>query len=240
MTSEDTAVNLKGTFAVKLRANNGLNRVADYLNTNRMARVPIVGYVEFHKLVETTDGDTMTVDLVAVEPAVAADGTDVKGWGRQTFRTLDEIRVAHGKGRVADTLFVNGSGHDPELDGQLEALTREDVDASTRLEGTSQTPVTEDEGARVNASGDPVGPPSKEELDAEKREAASVDQSADQPQSDDQRDDGYRDGKPARTPGQRALEKAVVSNMTKASGGRTPRGPRTRPPATADPFQADA
>lgn len=222
MTSEDTAVNLKGTFAVKLRANNGLNRVADYLNTNRMARVPIVGYVEFHKLVETTDGDTMTVDLVAVEPAVAADGTDVKGWGRQTFRTLDEIRVAHGKGRVADTLFVNGPGPDPELDGQLEALTREDGgDKPSEAEMDAHE---KEKRGEVNASGDPVDPPSKSELDAEKAEAAAAE-----------------GGKPAeKTPGQLALEQAVVSNMTKASGGRTPRGPRTRPPATADPFQADA
>ncbi len=210
MSSEDTAVNVKGTFAVKVRANNGLNRVAAYLNDNRMARVPIVGYVEFLRVVETTDGDTLTVDLIAVEPAIAADGTDVKGWGRQTFRTLDEIRVAHGKGRVADTLFVNGQA--AELDGQLEAITRDEVDGDDIVAASSPGRLN----GVVNASGEPVDPPSPAELAAEKREAAGDE----------------------KTEGQKAFEKDVVAGMAgdNVKPIRAARAPRQRP-AAGDPFK---
>jgi len=120
--SEDTRVQIKGTFSVKKRENNGLNRVAELMNRDRLARVPIVGYVEFVRHVDTRDGDEMTVEMIVVEPVIDADGTDPNGFADQVKEMIEVVRKGAGKASVADTLFSGQENAklDAKLDGQLE------------------------------------------------------------------------------------------------------------------------
>lgn len=123
-----TTVNLSGTWSEKQRPNNGLERVAGYIHSNRITRVPIVGYVEFHQYTEKLTGNVLTVSIPAIEPAFAADGSDPTGAGEQIWQILDQLRKQNGKGAVADTLFdvardafdLDGpEGDDEELQGQM-------------------------------------------------------------------------------------------------------------------------
>jgi hypothetical protein len=129
--SEDTRVQIKGTFSVKKAENNGLNRVASLMNEDRMARVPIVGYVEFVRHVDTRQGDEMTVELVVVEPVIAADGSDPHGYGVQVKQMIENVRKGAGKASVAETLFTAAEKRalDAELDGQIEGIDRDLNDA---------------------------------------------------------------------------------------------------------------
>lgn len=113
-------VNIKGTFSVKHRANNGLDRVADHIEKNRIARIPVVGIVEFHKLVETVDGSVLTVSLEAVEPLMGSDGGDPGGRGAQALALLDEARKAAGKPSAAESLFDGRDAGGVELPGQTQ------------------------------------------------------------------------------------------------------------------------
>ncbi len=212
--SEDTRVQIKGTFSVKKREMNGLNRVAALMNDDRVLRVPIAGMVEFVRHVDTRDGDEMTVELVVVEAAIAADGTDPHGYGATVGRIIEAQRKAGGKSAVADSLFT--AGREAELDGQLEAITRDDVD-TTR--GTA--PARSSEASRVerpgdvNASGDPVPEKSGAEILAERAEAKAA------------------------TGGEGTLVAESGGTGDNAKPIRAPRTPRkatTRPAATTDPF----
>lgn len=232
--SNDTTVQIKGTFAVKQREHNGLDRVADLVNGDRLVRVPIVGYVTFHKHTETVTGDTLTVSLEAVEPCIMPDGSDPDEHGRQALAMLDRIRRQAGKANVADTLF--SAGREKELDGQLEAITRDEVD-TTR--GTD--PVRSSEAGRVdrpgdvNADGDQVPEKSGEEIMAERAEAREkvTAGSAARTAAATARVGG------AGSPG--AVDPAIAAT---AQGNVTPikRTPRkaTARPATADPFDKPA
>ena len=62
-----TTVNLSGTWSEKQRPNNGLERVASYIHGNRITRVPVVGYVEFHAYTEKLTGEVLTVSVPAIE-----------------------------------------------------------------------------------------------------------------------------------------------------------------------------
>lgn len=123
-----TTVNLSGTWSEKQRPNNGLERVAGYVHGNRLARIPVVGYIEFHQYTEKLTGNVLTVSIPAIEPALNGDGTDPTGAGEQIFQILDQLRKAHGKVSVADTLFsvpqeafdFDGDQGDGEMEGQQE------------------------------------------------------------------------------------------------------------------------
>jgi hypothetical protein len=126
-----TTVNISGTWSEKQRPNNGLERVATYVHGNRLARIPIVGYVEFHQYTEKLTGNVLTVAIPAIEPAFGSDGTDPTGAGEQIWQILDQLRKENGKGAVADTLFSvprdgfdfedpdGPEGDDEELQGQM-------------------------------------------------------------------------------------------------------------------------
>ena len=238
--SEDTTVNIKGTFSVKHREHNGLNRVADLINGDRLVRVPIVGYVVFHKHVETVQGDQLTVSLEAVEPCIEPDGSDPAGIGRDTMAMLDRLRKAAGKGNVADTLFVNGPS--PELDGQLEAITRGDsgatevmVSAGSGASRGAELADVEDEGRAgsphessdpeqvVNASGDPVPEKSGEEIMAERAEAAA----------DAGRQPEVTGAAPEGAVGMVERADRAASALAGLKPARAPRGDRKRPPAAS-------
>lgn len=113
-------VNIKGTFSVKHRANNGLDRVADHVAENRIVRVPVVGIVEFHKLVETVDGSVLTVSLEAVEPLMDASGGDPNGWGAEALALLDKARKSAGKPSAAESLFDGRDAGVVDLPGQTQ------------------------------------------------------------------------------------------------------------------------
>ena len=98
-------VNISGTFSEKQRPNNGLEKVAPYLNTHRLVRVPIVGYVEWHTHGESRTGEKMAVIIPAIEPGMAPDGTDPEGIGAEIWQLLDRLRRLAKLGAVADTLF---------------------------------------------------------------------------------------------------------------------------------------
>lgn len=131
------AVNISGTFSEKQRPNNGMERVGPYLNTHRLARIPIVAYVEWHSHGETRTGEKTAVVIPAIEAGISDSGGNIPGLpvqdgfpadaGGQIMWLLDSIRRAGGKGAVADTLFNVSSSEihrddDEELPGQQELV----------------------------------------------------------------------------------------------------------------------
>lgn len=128
------AVNISGTYTEKNRPNNGMERVAGYLNAHRLERIPLVGFCEWHTHGESRTGEKVAVVLPAVEPGITPDGGPVPGLpvqdgyptdaAGQIFWLLDSIRRSQGKGAVADTLFGNvdvdldDDGPDDQLPGQ--------------------------------------------------------------------------------------------------------------------------
>lgn len=151
-----TTVNISGTWSEKQRPNNGLERVASYVHGNRIARIPVVGYIEFHQYTEKLNGNVLTVAIPAIEPALDADGTDPSGAGEQIWQILDQLRRDNGKGAVADTLFSIAADGGFDFDG--------DDQGAAELDGQ--------QGLDFDADGDRVvPPPSGEEILAERREA---------------------------------------------------------------------
>lgn len=167
-------VNLSGTFSEKQRPNNGLEEVAAYLNTHRLTRVPIVGYVEWHTHGESRTGEKMAVVLPAVEPGIAGDGSVIAGLpvpdgfpvdaGGQIMWLLDTLRRRGGKGAVADTLF--------SVPASEIHRDEDDEEPEPRFEGEEPIPGA-DPVVRVGPDGPRVvPPPSGEEIMAERAEAA--------------------------------------------------------------------
>jgi hypothetical protein len=105
---------IKGTFPVKKREHNGLERVADAINRDRLTRVYVVAVVEWHAHRETTSDDVVTFNVAAVEPACNDDGTE-NAYTPQVRKLLDRMRKDAGKGLVAETLF---SMPPAEIEGQ--------------------------------------------------------------------------------------------------------------------------
>lgn len=147
-------VNISGTFSEKQRPNNGLEAVAEFLNHNRLVRVPIVGYVEWHTHGESRTGEKMAVVIPAIEPGMADDGSDPDGLGAELWRILDQLRRRQQKGAVADTLFSLPS----------DVIHNDGTDGGGELEG--QMPLVPD--VRIGSDGPHEVPPaSGEELTAE-------------------------------------------------------------------------
>lgn len=168
--SGPTTVNISGTFSEKQRPNNGMERVATFLNNHRLARIPVVGYCEWHSHGETRTGEKMAVVLPAIEPGVSPTGGEVPGLpvqdgfptdaGGQIMWLLDSIRRSQGKGAVADTLFSV-----PSEDIHAAA---DDDEEETRYEGEVPIPGADPVEVRVGSDGEHVvPPPSGEELTAE-------------------------------------------------------------------------
>lgn len=177
--SNDTRIGIQAKFPVKKRELNGLNRVAAFMNDNRVERVPVVGYVEFVKHTDTIDGDELTVSLVAVEPVIEPDGSDPHGHGATVRRMIEAARKGAGKAPIADTLFTGAQTKelDAELDGQIEGIDRGaaaggkvewDIDANRPM---AETRAMRERG-EINASGELVAEASGEEIMAERAEAA--------------------------------------------------------------------
>jgi hypothetical protein len=119
-----TTTNISGTWSEKQRPNCGLDRVADYVHENRLTRVPVVGYIEFHQFTERVNGASLTVSIPAIEPGMDANGEDPDGLGAQLWAILDQLRNRQRKGAVADTLFsvpqseLHRGDDDEEFPGQ--------------------------------------------------------------------------------------------------------------------------
>ena len=127
-------VNVMGTFSEKNRPNNGLERIARYLNENRLSHIPIVAEIGFHKNSETLDGHVLTIKLLATEPGVEPDGSDPHGYGKQIRDLLDQIRKQAGKSSFEETLFSmprDGDGFD--FDGAEEDKPAEEMDGQAEL-----------------------------------------------------------------------------------------------------------
>lgn len=166
-------VNLSGTFSEKQRPNNGLEKVAQYLNRHRLTRVPVAGYVEWHTHGESRTGERMAVVLPAVEPGIASDGSVIAGLpvdegyptdaGGQIMWLLDMLRRRGGQGAVADTLFsvpASEIHHDED-----------DEEPEPRFEGEDPIPGA-DPVVRMGPDGPRMVPPaSGEEIMAEREEA---------------------------------------------------------------------
>ena len=152
-----TTVNISGTWSEKQKPNNGLSTHANLIRKDRILRVPVVGYVEYHQWTEKLNGNVLTVSIPVIEPAIEADGSDPSGYGQQLFALLDELRKERKKGSIED---VPRGG---EIAGQLDF----DFDG----------PGDDDEPGEVRMGPDGehrVPPPSAEELEAERREAAAA------------------------------------------------------------------
>lgn len=149
-----TTTNISGTWSEKQKEANGFDTHADLIHSNRILRVPFVGFAEFHQWTEKVAGNVLTVRITAIEPAIESDGTDPTGLGKQVFDLLDALRKQRGKGAVDD--IVSGGG---DMPGQ-EAFD---------FDGLGDMP-DDEEPADTNASGDVVPPPSGEEVVAELEE----------------------------------------------------------------------
>ncbi len=163
MTS-DITVNLSGTWSAKQRQNNGLDLVAGFIRRqwkagHQVPRIPVVAFIEYHNWQEPLSGPKLDVSIPVIEPVLEADGSDPNGYGQQIMDLLDQLRKQRGKGSVED-VPSRAAG---EIEGQG-AFDFGDPD-----EGG-------DEPVDVNASGEPVPPPSGEEVVAEldERRAATA------------------------------------------------------------------
>jgi hypothetical protein len=152
-------VNISGTWSEKQRPNNGLERVADLIHGNRIIRVPVVGYIEYHQWTEKLTGDVLTVAIPVVEATLADDGSDPLGRGKQTLELIDELRKERGVGSVDDV---------PTHSGELANQMPFDFDGPEGDErGEPETRLGPD-GEHV------VPPPSAEEVAAEVAEAKAA------------------------------------------------------------------
>jgi hypothetical protein len=164
-----TTVNISATFSKKQRPDNGLERTAEYIDSNRLARVPSVCIVEWHGGHDSLTGRTVAVAVRAIEPGIDINGGPVPGLpvhdgfptdaAGQIMWLLDNVRRTHGKGNVQDTLFSPPSGElggdpdDEELPGQMVIPTE----------------------TRLGADGEHVVPPaSGEEILAERAETKAA------------------------------------------------------------------
>lgn len=154
-----TTVNISGTWSEKQRPNNGLSTHADLIRNDRILRVPVVGYVEYHQWTEKLNGNVLTVSIPVIEPAINADGTDPFARGQDVMDLLDLLRKERGKGSVED---VPRGG---ELAGQLDFDFEADVDGG---EGSGAVTRMGPDGERR------VPPPSGEEIQAERDEAKAA------------------------------------------------------------------
>lgn len=189
----DLTVNISGTFSEKQRPNNGMERVGPYLNTNRLIRVPVVAFVEWHSHNETRTGEKMAVGIPAIEPGITATGGEVPGLpvhdgfpvdaAGQIMWLLDSIRRSGGKGAVADTLFGPPSSEihqddDDELEGQQSLPLASNGKCPCGLTGFAAPEAHDNPGCehfagevRTGSDGPRVvPPPSGEELTAELEE----------------------------------------------------------------------
>lgn len=169
-------VTISGTWSEKQRPNNGLDTHAELIRKNRILRVPIVGFVEYHQWTETLTGEKLTVAIPVLEPGIEADGSDPHGIGKVIFETLDGLRKMRGKGST-DDVPVGG-----QLAGQESLFDFNGADEEDGGEGGN---VAE---TRVGPDGErEVPPPSGEEILAEREEAklgAKPAKSAKQPAAD--------------------------------------------------------
>lgn len=150
-----TTVNISGTWSEKQRPNNGLERVAGLIRANRIVRVPIVGYVEYHQWTEKLTGDVLTVAMPVVEAVIADDGSDPDGRGELVLGMIDQQRKDRGIGSVNDV-----PPHSGEIAGQAEFDFDGPADEPTQV-------------GEVRLTGDgprEVPPPSGEEVLAERAE----------------------------------------------------------------------
>ncbi len=141
-----TAVTIRGTFRKDSRDNNGLESIAGQLVRDKVAQHHVVGIVKWAGATVSEDGtQTPAVKFLAVEPVSGEDA-------HLLAQILDRARQARGLG-AAEEEFAKRT--DPTLF---------DIDPD----------LADDEPVERNASGEPVPPPSKAELDAEKAEAKDV------------------------------------------------------------------
>jgi hypothetical protein len=192
--SATITVNVMGTFSEKNRPNNGLERVARFLNENRLSHVPIVAEIGFHKNSETLDGHVLTIKLLATEPGLDPDGSDPHGYGKRIRDLLDEIRKEAGKGAFEETLFsVPRDGFDFDGPGGEGGSTAE-MDGQQEL--------------RLGPDGPhPVAEASAEELMAERAEAKAAGEAPAEP-----------DPAPASTPARKRTRAATTDPFTPDGG----------------------
>lgn len=154
-------VNISGTFSEKHRPDNGLERVAEFMDENRIAQVPVVAIVEWHANGENQKGKKMSVSIKAIEPGFEADGSDPHGAGQAIRALLDDLRKRQGLGSIEDTLFSAARGSFDFDGGEGGSAPRE-------IEG--QEPLI-----RTGSDGEfEVPEASAEELMAERAEAESA------------------------------------------------------------------
>ncbi|GAA2681829.1 hypothetical protein [Actinoplanes palleronii] len=152
-------VNISGTFSEKHRPDNGLERVAEFMDEHRITQVPVVAIVEWHANGENQKGKKMAVAIKAIEPGFESDGSDPHGAGQQIRALLDELRKRAGLASVEETLFSAAKGtFDFDEDGG--------VTARPEIEGQEALPI------RLGPDGEcEVPEASAEEILAEREEA---------------------------------------------------------------------
>jgi hypothetical protein len=140
-----TAVTIRGTFKKDSRPHNGLESIAGELTVDKIRQHHIVGIVKWAGANVSEDGTlTPAVKFLAIEPV---SGEDAVLLGQ----ILDRARSRRGLPRAEEEFAKRVDPTLFDIDDDLD----------------DDEPVT-------NASGEPVAPPSKDELDAEKAEAAQV------------------------------------------------------------------
>ncbi len=97
------------------------DELAEHLRTHRLTRVPFNGILEYDEFRDPTAKPKSHVfRIVALEPAMADDGTDPDRRGEQTLQMIDQARKERSLLPVEQTLFDHppGGWDDDDEDGE--------------------------------------------------------------------------------------------------------------------------
>lgn len=115
-----TVIKLRGSWTKDQLPNIGItDELAGYMREHRLTRMPFNGILEFDESRDPTEGPRQAIfRIVALEPAMADDGTDPDRRGEQTLQMIDQARKERSLAPVEQTLFDHpAGGYDDEGDG---------------------------------------------------------------------------------------------------------------------------
>lgn len=113
-------VKIRGSWTKDELPNIGISDdLAEYMRRHRLTRVPFNGILEYDEFREPTAKPRAHVfRIVALEPAMGDDGTDLDRRGEQTLQMIDQARKERSLAPVEQTLFDHPAGADDADDDE--------------------------------------------------------------------------------------------------------------------------
>ena len=107
-----TVIKLRGSWTKDELPNIGIStELADYMAANRLTRLPVNAILECDEVRDPTHNPRAVIfRVVALEAAMAGDGTDPGGRGAQTLDLIDTGRKLRNLAAVEETLFDHYPG----------------------------------------------------------------------------------------------------------------------------------